>query len=146
MQFLATADTLKIEDILPLFPDFVVIDDFKDEICNALEGYSKHIEALKKGMDEATLNAENIKRDIGDLKNRFTTLDSVDTCCYCELPLFTRQFYIFPCQHTFHVDCLIVLVRDPRTLLEHPVLTCDTRLKRFKPPMYCVVLSTCKRI
>ena len=24
---------LKLEDILPFFPDFVLIDDFKDEIC-----------------------------------------------------------------------------------------------------------------
>lgn len=31
------SDCLKIEDILPHFPDFVVIDDFKDDICSALE-------------------------------------------------------------------------------------------------------------
>ena len=30
-------DLLKIEDILPLFPDFTTIDDFKTEICDALE-------------------------------------------------------------------------------------------------------------
>jgi hypothetical protein len=31
------SDCLKIEDILPHFPDFVVIDDFKADICAALE-------------------------------------------------------------------------------------------------------------
>ena len=40
VQFLESTNILKIEDILPFFPDFVVIDDFKEEICTALEGYS----------------------------------------------------------------------------------------------------------
>jgi len=29
MEFLQHTDLLKIEDILPFFPDFVLIDDFK---------------------------------------------------------------------------------------------------------------------
>jgi hypothetical protein len=29
MEFLKQSDLLKIEDILPFFPDFVLIDDFK---------------------------------------------------------------------------------------------------------------------
>ncbi|CAP68866.1 uncharacterized protein PODANS_7_8330, partial [Podospora anserina S mat+] len=41
-------DLLKIEDLIPFFPDFVVIDDFKEEICNALEEYSRSIDALRK--------------------------------------------------------------------------------------------------
>jgi len=34
---------LKIEDILPFFPDFVMIDDFKPEICKSLQEYSEKI-------------------------------------------------------------------------------------------------------
>jgi len=70
MQFLESTDLLKIEDILPFFPDFVVIDDFKEEICGALEGYAAHIEQLRREMDDATANAAAIKRDIAQLKNR----------------------------------------------------------------------------
>ena len=47
MRFLENTELLKIEDILPFFPDFVVIDDFKEEICTALEGNSAHIDELK---------------------------------------------------------------------------------------------------
>lgn len=36
-------DLLKIEDILVFFPDFVVIDDFKPEICKSLQEYSDKI-------------------------------------------------------------------------------------------------------
>ena len=110
MRFLENTDLLKIEDILPFFPDFVVIDDFKEEIAHALEGYSAHIEVLKGEMDEATNTAESIKQDIAKLKNRFVTIDAGERCSVCSLLLLTRQFYVFPCQHTFHADCLIGLV------------------------------------
>ena len=110
MQFLENTDLLKVEDILPFFPDFVVIDDFKEEICTALEGYSAHIDALKADMDETTKNAEAIKKDIAALQNRFITIDIKEKCVVCELSLLTRQFYVFPCHHTFHADCLIGLV------------------------------------
>jgi hypothetical protein len=112
MRFLDNTTVLKIEDILPFFPDFVVIDDFKDEICNALEGYSAHIESLKAEMEEATQTAESIKHDIDGLKNRFVTLEQSERCSTCELPLLTRQFYVFPCQHSFHADCLIGQVKE----------------------------------
>ncbi|GAA5958403.1 hypothetical protein JCM3765_007864 [Sporobolomyces pararoseus] len=107
MRFLEATDLLKIEDILPFFPDFVVIDDFKEEICDALEGYSAHIERLKEDMNEATRSAEAIKSDIADLQNRFVVVDANEKCGSCSQQLLTRQFYVFPCQHAFHADCLI---------------------------------------
>ncbi|THH09346.1 hypothetical protein EW146_g8708 [Bondarzewia mesenterica] len=112
MQFLENTDLLKIEDILPFFPDFVVIDDFKDEIANALEGYAAQIESLKNEMDDATRNAESIKEYISGLRNRFITIDVGEKCTVCSYPLLTRQFYVFPCQHTFHADCLIGLTKE----------------------------------
>ncbi|CAL1716063.1 unnamed protein product [Somion occarium] len=112
MRFLENTDLLKIEDILPFFPDFVVIDDFKEEICTALEGYSAHIDALKAEMDEATRNAEAIKQDIAGLKKRFITIDAGEMCSVCGLVLLSRQFYVFPCHHTFHADCLIGLTKE----------------------------------
>jgi hypothetical protein len=105
--FMESSDLLKIEDILPFFPDFFVIDDFKDEICTALEGYSEHIERLKNDMDEATRSAEVIRHDIAELRNRFILVDAGEKCESCGMQLLTRQFYVFPCQHMFHADCLI---------------------------------------
>ena len=110
MRFLESTDLLKIEDILPFFPDFVVIDDFKEEIAHALEGYSSHIEALKVEMNEATQTAESLKQDVIALKNRFVTVDAGEQCSVCPHLLMTRQFYVFPCHHSFHTDCLIGLV------------------------------------
>ncbi len=110
MRFLESTDLLKIEDILPFFPDFVVIDDFKDEIANALESYSAQIESLKNEMDDATRSAESMKEYITGLKNRFITVDVGEKCSVCSFTILTRQFYVFPCHHTFHADCLVGLV------------------------------------
>ncbi|EIN14075.1 hypothetical protein PUNSTDRAFT_95620 [Punctularia strigosozonata HHB-11173 SS5] len=112
MRFLQNTDLLKIEDILPFFPDFAVIDDFKDEICTALEDYASQIDALKGEMDEATRNADAIKGDIAALRNRFVTIDAGERCAVCRFPVLTRQFYVFPCQHCFHADCLIGLAKE----------------------------------
>lgn len=70
MQFLKKYDLLKIEDILPFFPDYVLIDDFKDEICSALGEYNINIEELKLEMDSATQSAEHIRLDVRKLKKR----------------------------------------------------------------------------
>ncbi|CEP18639.1 hypothetical protein [Parasitella parasitica] len=106
MQFLKQCDLLKMEDILPFFPDFVLIDDFKDEICSALEEYNINIEDLKAEMDNATLSADYIRLDIRKLKKRFAIVEEDQMCCLCDFPLLTRQFYVFPCNHEFHADCL----------------------------------------
>lgn len=39
MELLSNCDLLRIEDILPFFPEFVCIDHFKDAICNSLQIY-----------------------------------------------------------------------------------------------------------
>ena len=114
MKFLESTDLVKIEDILPFFPDFVIIDDFKAEICSALEEYSSKIDELKAEMDEATASADSIKRDIEALSNRFVTIEPEDKCWKCGVNLTSRQFYVFPCQHTFHADCSITMVNTIR--------------------------------
>ncbi|OBZ89341.1 Vacuolar protein sorting-associated protein 18 [Choanephora cucurbitarum] len=102
MDFLKKCDLLKMEDILPFFPDFVLIDDFKDEICSALDEYNIGIEELKIEMDNATSSAEHIRLDV----RKFTIVEEDQVCCLCQYPLLTRQFYVFSCHHQYHADCL----------------------------------------
>ncbi|KAJ1976423.1 tethering complex subunit [Dimargaris xerosporica] len=98
---------LSVEQILPFFPAFTQIDDFKEEICAALEDYDRYINDLRTEMDEATRNAKAIQHDIRHLRNRFVLVEAGETCGICEAPLLARQFYAFPCQHIFHADCLV---------------------------------------
>ncbi len=106
IEFLKRCELLKIEDLIPFFPDFVVIDDFKEEICGALEDYSRNIDGLKKEMDESSQTAANIKIDIAALDKRYAIVEPGEKCYVCGLPLLIRQFFVFPCQHAFHSDCL----------------------------------------
>ncbi|KAG1047354.1 hypothetical protein G6F46_009640 [Rhizopus delemar] len=106
LEFLKQSNLLKIEDILPFFPDFVLIDDFKQEICEALEKYNDTIDEIKTEMDEATKTGDSIRLDIRELKSRFALVNPVERCYICNFILYNRVFYIFPCQHGFHADCL----------------------------------------
>jgi len=106
IEFLRRVDLLRIEDLIPFFPDFVVIDDFKEEICTALEDYSRRIDNLKSEMDDSELTAQHIKSDIKALDQRYAIVEPGERCYVCGLPLLARQFFVFPCQHAFHSDCL----------------------------------------
>jgi len=68
---------LKIEDILPFFPDFVTIDNFKGAITDSLTRYNRQIEELKAEMDESTEIA-------GEPGGRHSNIGSVGAGC----PLF----------------------------------------------------------
>jgi vacuolar protein sorting-associated protein 18 len=106
INFLNRCELLRIEDLIPFFPDFVIIDDFKEEICAALEEYSRSIDALKREMDEAALTAGNIKTEIKGLDQRYAIVEPGERCWICRLPLLVKQFFVFPCQHAFHSECL----------------------------------------
>ncbi|KAH6984982.1 Pep3/Vps18/deep orange family-domain-containing protein [Ilyonectria sp. MPI-CAGE-AT-0026] len=126
IEFLKRCDLLKIEDLIPFFPDFVIIDDFKEEICEALEDYSRNIDGLKKEMDESSQTATNIKIDIAALDHRYAIVEPGEKCYVCGLPLLSRQFFVFPCQHSFHSDCL------GRKVLEQAGLGRSSRIRELQ--------------
>ncbi|XP_017785036.1 PREDICTED: vacuolar protein sorting-associated protein 18 homolog isoform X2 [Nicrophorus vespilloides] len=107
MEFLKQCDLIRIEDILPFFSDFVTMDHFKDAICNSLMEYNQHIEDLKEEMEEATKSAELVRKEIQSFRNKYTFIRNSDVCEICEMTLIMRQFYMFPCRHRFHSDCLL---------------------------------------
>ncbi|KAJ8763821.1 hypothetical protein K2173_003603 [Erythroxylum novogranatense] len=128
LAFLKETDgLLKIEDILPFFPDFALIDDFKEAICSSLEDYNKQIEELKQEMNDATHGADNIRKDINALAQRYAVIDRDEECGVCKRKILVvgvdyrmsrgytsvgamAPFYVFPCGHSFHSHCLIAHV------------------------------------
>lgn len=122
-----TDGLLKIEDILPFFPDFALIDDFKEAICSSLEDYNQQIEKLKEEMNDATHGADNIRNDISALAQRYAVIDRDEECGVCRQIILSvggdyrtargytsigpmAPFYVFPCGHAFHAQCLIAHV------------------------------------
>lgn len=117
---------LKVEDILPFFPEFTLIDDFKEQICSSLVKYNEDIDTLRKQMDQSTAAADEIRSDIQKISQvffffpsffcdssfapfffsqKFGFVDGQQVCQVCEQAVLTREFYLFPCQHAFHADC-----------------------------------------
>lgn len=99
--------------MLLLFNDFVVIDDCKEDICTALENYSRHIEDLKEEMGRSANTAQYIKDGAKTLDQRYAILEPGERCWKCRLLLLlTKESFVFPCQHAFHADCLIEMRVD----------------------------------
>ena len=107
---------LKIDDLLPWFPDFVVIDRFKDKIVESLEDYNARIDELKEEMDHYTSSAEQVRVEIRGLKTRHGELRGDQVCELCDQASLSRVFYLFPCSHAFHADCLVAEVVAARSL------------------------------
>jgi hypothetical protein len=106
-------ELLRIQDLLPLFGDFVVVDDCKEDICTALENYARQIDDLKQEMDQSVSTAQRIKNDAKTLDQRYAILEPGERCWKCRLPLLlTKKSFVFPCQHAFHADCLIEMRVD----------------------------------
>ena len=104
-------DTIAIEDVLPYFPDFVTIDQFKDAIRGSLAAYTDKIQLLKENIDQAASSAQLIRADIQQIRQKSININVNDSCSECRYRLMTRRFYVFPCSHKFHSDCLFTVCR-----------------------------------
>lgn len=104
---------LKIEDILPFFPDYSTIDFFKNAIRQSLEEYKNQIMTLKDGTYEKI--ADDIRAEIKTFRNRYSVIKVGQKCEICRGNLLSQAFYVFPCGHLFHNDCIVkeIITVDP---------------------------------
>jgi hypothetical protein len=71
MQFLQDlTESIAIDDVLPYFPEFVTIDQFKDAIRTSLANYTDRINSLKENIEQAAKSAQLIRRDIQAIKQK----------------------------------------------------------------------------
>lgn len=105
---------LQMEDLLPLMPDFMEFGLVRDELCRTLECSSARVEEAIASMAELADSAEAIVRELDETKNRGYTLSSMQRCEICEAPLFntSHHFYVFPCSHGMHSECLLHLAPE----------------------------------
>ncbi|EDO19345.1 hypothetical protein Kpol_1036p92 [Vanderwaltozyma polyspora DSM 70294] len=98
---------LEIKDLLPLFEQFTTIANVKDELIRSLE---KHGQSMAQIAEETKLSMkmkQDILKDIEDFKERYEILEPGSSCDRCHKVLQTKKFFVFPCGHNFHSNCLL---------------------------------------
>jgi hypothetical protein len=108
-----------IEDVLPLFPDFVEIGAFRDAICASLERYNEEMESLRSEMTVSTRTAAALRESLEKVEGRAAAVDLEGPCAACRRPLHLHppasagptgghipRVFVFPTGNAFHGSCL----------------------------------------
>ncbi|CUS24068.1 LAQU0S13e02564g1_1 [Lachancea quebecensis] len=98
---------LGIKDLLPLFEEFTTIANVKDELIKGLERHNSTMAHVSHEIENSIKIKKEIVEDIETLKARFQLVEPGASCDCCGRVLQTRKFYVFPCGHSFHTDCLV---------------------------------------
>ena len=91
-------DVLSIEDVLPFLPDFAQIDQFKDEICDALASYSSKIEHYIKEMNECDQTCDTLRDELSRLRSVGVQVRTNARCAFTNKYVMESDepFYAFP--------------------------------------------------
>ncbi|SCV05350.1 LANO_0H05556g1_1 [Lachancea nothofagi CBS 11611] len=100
-------ETLSIKDLLPLFEELTTIANVKEELIRSLKKHNTVMTQVSQEIQDSIKIKKEIAEDIELLKTRFQILEPGVSCNVCEEVLQTRKFYVFPCGHSFHTDCLM---------------------------------------
>lgn len=98
---------LRIGDILPFLPDSTDIDLFREDMCSSLEQSSADISRLRSEIAELEEATESINREIKAVQDRGYSMQSNQRCYYCNTLVLSSPFYLYPCSHAFHADCVM---------------------------------------
>lgn len=108
------SNLLSLKDLLPLFPESIMVNNFKEEIITSLNQYNNRINQLSIEMKESLDISNNLKNQILESNESlakgkiFTIIEPGEPCNLCNNLLVSKNFITFPnCHHSFHKDCLI---------------------------------------
>ena len=86
------------------------ISILKDDICNILQDNGAKIERVKSEIADLSTSADSIVKELEVMKSKGINLSLLQCCEFCSsTPLFNKPFYLFPCGHGYHIDCMVHL-------------------------------------
>eukprot|EP00741_Cyanophora_paradoxa_P009208 tig00001486_g8918.t1 len=104
---LRESGVLRVEEVLPFFGEAAHIGDVREEVLRALAASNARTAALRAAACEASGAAGELRGDVKELRGRVQIVPGEGRCGECRAPLLAREFYLFPCGHAFHTDCLL---------------------------------------
>eukprot|EP00659_Diplonema_papillatum_P011621 gene11621-17918_t len=104
----AESRVLELEDILPHFPEFTQVQDFKSDVCGSLIKYQQKTDKLMRDMERVSKTAADVNADIEQLKYGWSYVTESQRCNACMYPCLAADFVLFPaCRHAYHEKCLL---------------------------------------
>ena len=100
---------LDLKDLLPLFPETILINNFKDEIVESLNEYNKRIVHLSLDMNNSSEHLREMKKKViyNKKKTNVAIIEPGEPCRKCGKLLVQENFVYFPnCHHAFHKECM----------------------------------------
>ena len=101
---------IKMEDLLPYFDEQDSISNFKDDICKTLAAYKQKIEELNGELNESKNSSEQVKKELKTIKERYIEIEGMQPCEICSRAVMKTAFYVYPCSHAYHRECLLELI------------------------------------
>lgn len=110
----SNSNIITLKDLLPLFPESIMINNFKNEIVRSLNQYNSRINQLSSEMQESLNITHKLKNQIKESRTKeaqgkiYTIIEPGEPCQLCNNLLVNKNFLCFPnCHHNFHKDCLM---------------------------------------
>ncbi|EGW31308.1 uncharacterized protein SPAPADRAFT_140331 [Spathaspora passalidarum NRRL Y-27907] len=103
-------NVVSLKDLLPLFPENVMINNFKSEIIKSMNEYNSKINQLILEMNESLQISTKLKQQLRQSDNGkvYSIIEPGESCKLCDQVLISRKFIYFSnCHHGIHKDCLI---------------------------------------
>lgn len=125
--------TIEIKDLLPIFNEYVTIANVKDELLKSLQNHSDSMLQLSNDIKRSLQIKNDIRKDIELFKERYQILEPGTSCNYCHKLLQSRKFLVFPCSHSFHIDCMIKMIKNSNDfILKNKIDTLQRKLNKDK--------------
>ncbi|CAD1813383.1 Vacuolar membrane protein pep3 [Candida parapsilosis] len=112
LSYIQKNSPLGLKDLLPLFPETVMINNFKDEIVDSLNEYKRSLQDINMRIQENHSLLITLKQEAQDETQKrsehYSVIKPGSTCYLCHNLLATKKFIFFDnCQHGFHKECLV---------------------------------------
>lgn len=112
LEFIRHHSKLKVEDLLEEFPQEAKVEEMKQHLCQCLEDYEQKIEGLRKQIERHSKNADQLRIMKHKQRNKHVTIQPNQCCDICFGQVFNKEFYVFPCQHAFHRECIRAFLKN----------------------------------